>query len=484
MATRIPDNRARFTLQEVAQACGGTAVGGDPDLQLQSVLTDSRRVGPGALFVALRGENFDAHRFLDQVHAAGASAALIEKGTRVPAGLATVVVADTLRALGDLAAFHRKRWGGRLVGITGSAGKTTTKELTHAALCMVSDSGERAVARTEGNLNNLIGVPMTLFTLESQHQTAVVEMGTSAPGEIARLAEIASPQVGVVTSVAAAHAEGLGSVEGVAREKAALLRALPDTGTAIYNLDCPELVAEVQTITCRKLSFGQSEQADFRLLKQDITAGMQGALAALCSYRVPGDNAPLEAPLAMLGQGPAVDAAAALAVVHALLDGSAVQAAVAGLGRVAPVSGRMCPVQGPGGCLLLDDSYNANPASVHTSLRSLAALARKRGGRAFAVLGDMKELGALTADEHTAVGQACVKLRLDGLVTMGESMRGALHEAKQGGVAFTLDAASSQDAAHALLPMLAPSDVVLVKGSRSMAMEQVVEQLAVGAVKS
>ncbi|MDD9964778.1 MAG: Mur ligase family protein, partial [Myxococcales bacterium] len=236
MATPIPANRASFTLTEIAHVTGGRIVGPGQGA-VCGVVTDSRRVTPGSLFVALQGEHHDAHRFLPQVAEAGAAAALVMPGRAVAAPTVAIEVPDTLAALGSLAAHHRRAWGGTVVAITGSAGKTTTKELTAAALAATGLS----VARTVGNLNNRIGVPMTLLALDASSELAVVEMGTSAPGEIATLAVMTDPQVGVVTTVAVAHSQGLGSLAGVAQEKLSLLAALGRHGVAVYGIDSEPL---------------------------------------------------------------------------------------------------------------------------------------------------------------------------------------------------------------------------------------------------
>lgn len=479
MVTPVPPNEARFSLAEVAQACGVAAPSGSlADTITTGVCTDSRTVRPGALYVALRGERFDGHAFLEQAQAAGAAAALVEAGVSGPTGMPLIAVPDTLRALGDLAGFHRRRWGGRVVAITGSAGKTTTKELTAEALATVSDGGIGTVTRTVGNLNNLVGVPLTLFTLGDAHSTAVIEVGTSQRGEIARLAEIAAPNVGVVTSVAVAHAQGLGSLAGVAEEKASLLHALPASGVAIYSADHNMLRKHLPAVKARLLSFGTAPEAHVQLREQRVTVGEGGALAAVCRYRIPECERSQEVPLAMLGDGPAVDAAAALAVVYGLLGASATICAAAGLGRVRPAPGRLCPEAGPRGSVILNDTYNANPASMAASLRSLVAVARATGGRAWAVLGDMRELGEHAETEHVAVGVLCARYKLARFIGCGENMVAAVGAAHASGLAEAELVADPGGVAELVAGELRSGDVVLVKGSRSMGMEQVVAALA------
>ena len=469
MATPIPDNRVSLTLAQVAAKASGRLIQGSGELQVRSVVTDSRRVQGGELYVALSGEVHDGHAFIARAAQAGAAAALVADAAAVPPGLPAVHVPDTLRALGDLAAAHRAQWGGRLVAITGSAGKTTTKELTAAALAA---TGCR-VRATVGNLNNLVGAPMTLFTLDEDADTAVIEIGTSAPGEIGRLSEIVQPDLGVVTSVSVAHTEGLGSLEAVADEKTALLRALGAGATAIYHGDSQPLRTRVAGLAARCLSFGGGPQADVRLLGCDVGPDLHSR----CSYALSGVAGELEVRLPLLGRGPALDAGAALAVVWALKGEDALASAVRGLEQVAPVPGRLAPLVGQHGGIVLDDTYNANPASTRASLQALAQAAAARGGRALACLGDMKELGQASQSEHEAVGQQCLELGLAQAFFCGPQMRFAAEVARTGGLPVE-HREQVGPVLESLRAALQANDVVLIKGSRSMAMEQLVQALA------
>ena len=477
MATPIPRNTAGFTREQLVQASGGELVSPCPPA-VSGVVTDSRAVERGNLYVALRGERHDGHAFVAEAFARGAAAAVVQDRSALPTGTGGVVVDDSLRALGGLSAFHRKRWGGRVIAITGSAGKTTTKELTFAAL----QAACARVMRTSGNLNNLVGAPMTLLTLDALVDTAVIEIGTSAPGEIARLSQLCSPEVGVVTAVAAAHTEGLGSIEQVAAEKASLLWALPEHGTAVYSADHDELVSQLDRVRAqRRIGFGASERAQVRLLSRAIDSrpGMRCALRA-------GQNGPtLDCELALFGPGPALDAAAAIAVVLALLGEGALQQAARGLCLVAPSAGRLAPLPGPSGALILDDSYNANPASMHSSIATARELARVRGGRALLVLGDMRELGQSARAEHEAVGRMAAQPGVVALVACGLEMTAAAASAREQArsAGHELSVAHLSDAAGAadlVAPLLRAGDVVLIKGSRGMAMERVVAGLRGG----
>ncbi|MDH5672039.1 MAG: UDP-N-acetylmuramoyl-tripeptide--D-alanyl-D-alanine ligase [Myxococcales bacterium] len=476
MATPIPENSVRFTLSELAAIVGGELRGGAAEAGLCGVVTDSRRVAPGNLYVALRGAHHDGHRFAAQALQAGAAAVLIDEPASRPAHGAAVVVADTLKALGALAAEHRRRWGGRVVAITGSAGKTTTKEMTFAAL---SALGLR-VARTEGNLNNRIGVPMSLLAIDEGVELAVLELGTSAAGEIATLASICAPQVAAVTCAAVAHTEGLGTLEDVAREKMSLLASLPAGGVALYNADDAALGAELGAVTAKLRSFGRGEAADVRIASETLTPQP----SSRAELRIAGRAQPLVLELSLFGPGPVLDAAAAMAIVEALVGDAQLERAAAALAALPPVPGRLCPQELPGGALLLDDSYNANPASVAASMQTTSQLAHARGGRALAALGDMGELGAESGVEHRRVGRRAAQLGFAALYCYGPEMAQAVEAAQAAaGCASELRARhfDHKDAlVSALGPQLRAGDVVLIKGSRSLAMETVVEALSGG----
>jgi UDP-N-acetylmuramoyl-tripeptide--D-alanyl-D-alanine ligase len=418
------------------------------------------------LFVALRGERFDAHGFAVQAADAGAAAVIVERGTSLPERVSAVEVEDTLVALGDLARAHRDAWKGTVIGITGSVGKTTTKDLTAAAL----RSAGYGVLATTGNLNNRVGVPMTLFQLDEMVDTAVVEMGTSEPGEIARLAEIASPDVGVVTRVSLAHAQGLGSVEAVADEKVSLLHALPRGGVAIAYGDDMTLKKRASVVRVRrKLFYGHAAENDVRVVHWDIES--RGTRAR---FQVRGRD--VDVALALLGEGAVLNAAGALAVVLGL--GASIEDAAAGLAGVEPSPGRLQPRAGSGDRLIIDDSYNANPASTEVALNAALEIARKRGAPLVAVLGDMKELGEHSEQAHRKVGELAADAEVFLFVGCGEAMRAAVEAASaRGADTLWLEDAARCEGLSDRLPLHA---VVLVKGSRSMEMERVVATLLAG----
>lgn len=476
MATPIPTNSAQFTLDELARATGGALRSAAPDASVRGVVIDSRAVQPGTLFVALRGERLDGHAYLAAAVAQGAAALLVERGREVPLDVAVLEVDDTTVALGAIAALHRVRWGRRIVGVCGSAGKTTTKELTAAAL---TGAGLR-VHKTAGNLNNLVGAPMTLLELTDEHEVAVIELGTSAPGEVARLAAIATPDVAIVTLASAEHLDGLGTLEAVADEETAVWRGLGPSGRAIGNADDPPIAARVPSAPgAASLTFGKANGASVQLIARalDHTSGSRA------TYRI-GERT-LEVTLPLLGEVAALDAGAALCAVLVLCGPDALDGAARGLSLARPAAGRLVPVPGIVGTLVIDDTYNANPHSVLAALDTVVELARLGGARAIAVLGDMKELGPEARRYHEQIGRHAVKAGVSVLVGCGREMvaatAAAAWEASGRFATFptqVMHVAEPLDAISVVKSLLEAGDVVLVKGSRSMAMERIVAALA------
>ncbi len=430
------------------------------------VSTDTRTLSPGALFVALRGDRFDAHDFLAEAAARGAAAALVaEARAGDPCSLPRLAVPDPLAALGAVAHLHRLRFAIPVVGVTGSNGKTTTREMIAAILAT-----RGPILKTEGNLNNEVGVPLTLFGLDEGHQAAVIELGMSHPGEIARLAAIALPQVGIVTLAAPAHLEGLGTVDAVADAKAELYRGLPEGGIAIANADDARMLKRAQASGRRMITFSAAKgrRGDVVVLEV-VSQGEDGLRFVLgignreVAVHIPG----------LVGGHNAANAAAAAAAAIAL--GCTDREIVRGLAAVRPVGRRLRLETLPSGLRLVDDCYNANPASMSAALRTVTALAAP-GGRALAVLGDMLELGAFEAEAHRALGEEAAKAGLAALAAFGPRSRGTAEAARSGG----LEAFHTEE----LEPLVAwtkaavrPGDVLLVKGSRGMKLERLVEAL-------
>lgn len=451
-----------LSLQAVAEITSGRLVG-DGHMLVRGVSTDTRAMQGGELFVALRGERHDGHDFVAAALAGGAAGALVSRQVG-GAGL-LVVVQDTLAALGALAAAHRRGLRARVIGITGSTGKTTTKEMAAAIL-----SQGRRTARSPGNYNNEIGVPLALLAMGREHEAAVLELAMRAPGEIAYLAQMARPQVGVVTNIGVSHLELLGTREAIARAKAELLEALPPEGMAVLNADDDFFGFLRERSSAQVVSFGAGPEAQVRV--EGVRVGAQGRLEFTLAAPWGRQRIALRA----AGRHQALNAAAAAAA--AVAAGADPEWVPGGLAAFEGAEMRGRIVEAPGGYTVVDDCYNAAPDSMRVALELLADLP---GGRKWAVLGDMKELGPLATEWHREVGELAAALGLAGVVTVGELgreiARGARGGLPAGAVVEAEDNASAAAAARA---RLAPCDVVLVKGSRAMQMEEVVKALLEG----
>jgi UDP-N-acetylmuramoyl-tripeptide--D-alanyl-D-alanine ligase len=476
MATPIPQNTAPFTVEEIARATGGRVVRPGPDAR--GVSTDSRTLPRGAAFVALVGESFDGHAFLAQAARRGAAAFVISRDVPLPEGGGVVLVGDGLAALGALARAHRARWGaaphplGRraLVGVGGSAGKTTTTRVTAALL---AGAGRGGVHATAGNLNNAIGVPMTLLGLEERHRFAVVEIGTNRRGEVAALARVATPDAAVVTSIGVEHTEGLGTLEDVAAEEGDLFAALPAEGAAIGNADDESVAAQMgRAGSRRRVGYGHGEGAAYRIAARRAE-GLRGS-----AVRIERGGGAIDLTVPLLGEAGALAAAAGLAAVEELLGerlrGEVATAALAGM--TLPADGRLSVVELPDGTVVIDDSYNANPVSMRSSLRTAAELSAALGKRLVLALGEMRELGALSAAEHDALGGHVVAARPAALIAVGGDAARTARAAAAAGVDATF-AAGSEEAAARALAIVRAGDLVLVKGSRGIRMERIAEAL-------
>ncbi|MGI5861189.1 MAG: UDP-N-acetylmuramoyl-tripeptide--D-alanyl-D-alanine ligase [Myxococcales bacterium] len=456
---------AAFTLAEVLEATGASARGALP-AGFGSVTTDSRKVAAGALFVALQGEKLDGHGFVEAAAQAGAAGALVRRGAalKAPPGFGLVEVDDTLAALGRLGRAHRRRFSVPVGAITGSNGKTTTKEMIGAIL-----ETRGPALKTEGNLNNEIGVPLTLFRLAPEHTAAIVEMGMNHPGEIARLSSYAEPVCAEITSVAAAHLEGLKTIEAVARAKGEIYSGLPADGLAIANADDPLALAQAKACGRRLMTFGKAEGAEVRLVAVDAhdTAGLK--------IRIGWQGREHRCQVRFVGEHNAINACGAFAMGLAL--GCSPEQCVAGLEAARPWAHRLSVVEAPCGVTVLDDCYNANPGSMAAALSTLRALGA--GRRLVAVLGDMLELGEAEAASHEQVGRLAQEAGVSVLVAFGPRSKGIYQAFRQSGVAslHEPDVASVDGALEFLRSRLGPGDVVLVKGSRGMRLERVVEGL-------
>jgi UDP-N-acetylmuramoyl-tripeptide--D-alanyl-D-alanine ligase len=440
------------TLAQAARTMHGKLVGADG--RFAGASTDTRTIRSGELFFALQGPNFDANRFVAVAADKDAAAAVVntETGSAIP----EIVVDDARIAFGRLAADWRRRMPARVVGITGSNGKTTLKELVRSCLSLTAPT-----LATEGNLNNDIGVPTMLSRLSQQHRYAVIEMGANHPGEIACLARMTAADVVAITNAGPAHLEGFGSVEGVAKAKGEILENPLRPSCAVLNADDAffsywlSKVPDTEVIT-----FGLAEGATIRATAIETTADGSRFLLHLRQESIAVD-------LPLAGQHNVVNACAAAAIVTAL--GLPADCIKSGLEAVRPVSGRLQPIRTPAGFIIYDDSYNANPQSVIAA----AGFVASQGKDAWLVLGDMGELGNATESLHASVGQAAKQLGVSRLLATGVLTRHTVSAFGAGGQWFD----SVDELVDELRRTLKPGHRVLVKGSRSARMERVVEAL-------
>lgn len=448
-------------LAELARVTGGVLSGSNA--AFGAVISDSRALEPGALFVALRGERFDGHQFVPEAQQKAAAGALVERQVATP--LPLVIVRDALAGLAGFAAAWRRDFDGKVVGITGSNGKTTVKEMIGSIL-----SCEGPTLVTQGNLNNHIGVPLTLCRLEAAHRYAVIEMGANHQREIAHLAGLAQPDVGLVINAGPAHLEGFGGLDGVAKGKGEMFEALGFEGTAVINAD-DRFAAYWHGLARgagRILTFGVRERADF---SAQYVQGRATGGGFVSEFQLVTPVGRRTVTLALAGEHNVMNALAAAAAAYAA--GAGLDAIVEGLGRMRAVSGRLEVKHLPGGARLIDDSYNANPASVRAGLRALAALE----GQHWLVLGEMRELGEESPQLHAEVGEFARQCGVARLFAVGEEARHAVEAFGAGATWF----ASVEDVIASLRAGLAPGVTVLVKGSRSNRLERVAAALGAGA---
>ncbi|MCE8014645.1 UDP-N-acetylmuramoyl-tripeptide--D-alanyl-D-alanine ligase [Halomonas sp. MCCC 1A17488] len=442
------------SLAAVAEALGVAAPG--HEVLLSDIVSDTRRLVPGSLFVALRGERFDAHDFIAQAREAGAAAALVER--RVDDSLPQLVVPDTRLALGLLGRARRRAWGGPLVAVTGNSGKTSVKELLARLL------GQRGkTLATLGNLNNDIGAPLTLLGLTAEHRQAVVELGANHLGEIAWTVGLAEPQVAIITNVTGAHVGEFGGMGQIAQAKGEILGGLGSDGVAVLNRDDVYFPLWARLAAPREvLDFGFAEQSRVRATELACDALGRYAFTLVADGRRVG-----RVQLALLGRHGVANALAAAAGALALgLDDGQL---LAGLAAAAPMPGRLSPLPGIRECRLLDDSYNANPGAVKAALALLAELPGPR----WCLLGAMGELGKESERLHAEVGRCARELGIDALLTCGEPALAASRAFGDGGYHFNDHEALTRH----VLGHLPTGASVLIKGSRSAGMERVVAAL-------
>jgi len=458
-----------FSIADALRWTGGALASGDPEAILSGVSIDSRSCARGQLFFAIVGPSHDGHTFLRSALDRGVAALVVERGRALPdtAAAAVIEVDDTTRALGALAAGHREGFRGPVVAITGSNGKTTTKEMCAAIL-----SVRAPCHRTPGNLNNQWGLPLTLLGRDAGDRALVVELGMNHRGEIAQLVEIAKPTVGVITNVGTAHIEFLGSREEIAREKGDIVAQLPAAGTAILNADDPLVLAQRSRTRARVISFGISIDADVR--------GGDIEWIDDRGYRFEIETPMGSGTVEVQGLGPTTVSNALAAAAAALAAGASVADVIKGLANHQGIKGRLQRHALAHGITLIDDTYNANPQSMEAALRLLAEI--KGEHRAAAILGDMGELGATAEAAHRELGRLAASLGIDFLIALGSRSALIAGAAVDAGMHPTHVCVASDhaDASERACSWLREHDTVLVKGSRSMQMERVVEAIASG----
>jgi len=459
-----------WTPEQVLTATGGSLISGPADRIFAGIGIDSRRIGPDHLFVAIVGESHDGHHFVAEVLDHGVEGVVVAEGqlANLPiaqmaaAGIVCVAVADTTRALGEMARFNRNRGALKVLAITGSNGKTSTRMLTEQVV-----SRTFSTLSTSGNLNNHIGLPLTLLRLTPEHQAAVLEMGMNHAGEITRLGCICDPDVGLITNVGPAHLEGLGTIENVARAKGELLETIRPGGTAILNADDPRVAALADSVDHPVVYFGSTDRAQVRA--DDIHSTEAGMAFTLVT---PSGRMPvvLATPVRVMVSN-ALAAAAAGTVMGVPID-----LIRSGLEGFRPQAGRMGIRVLGGDIRLLDDTYNANPSSMAAAIEALASMHGRR--RAIAVFGDMLELGNQSATLHREVGRAAGDARIDRLYIAGRFASavadGAMDRQMKADQIFC---GTKETIIEELNRQLQEGDMILVKGSRGMAMEQVAEAI-------
>ncbi len=458
-----------WTGPDLLAAVEGERTCGAGDYFFSGVSIDSRVIEPSQLFVAIKGKNHDGHDYIDDVLERGGSGFIVDRSCsrtvveriRSSGGLC-LSVNDTVQALGALARYRRRRTGVTIVAITGTNGKTTTKEMTARVL-----EERYHVLATAGNYNNEIGLPLTLLRLDGSHQVGVLELGMNAPGEIGRLTRICEPDIGVVLNVGEGHLASLGNIEGVARAKRELIEMMPKEGTAVLNADDPRVFKMAEKAGGRVMTFGQSERCDVRALNVQQTGA-----GSVFDTLLPGQERPVSVRINGCGHHLVSNALAASAVGR--LMNVDVRNIRRGLERFVPVPGRMTVIQTRAGFHVVDDTYNANPASMRAAIAGLGQL-RGRNRGVF-VFGDMYELGDQAESMHKAVGRLAAESGAALLFAAGDFSKtvaeGAVFAGMTKGKIVT---GTKQELITALSASVRSGDWILVKGSRAMAMETVVD---------
>lgn len=448
---------AEFTTEEVLAATHGTLVQDGEYTVFNGISTDTRTIVSGNLFVALVGEKFDGHDFIPQALEKGAGGILVSKEVKGVDDAAVFLVNNTLKGLQDLAHFHRRRFTIPIIAITGSNGKTTTKDMTAAAL-----SSRFHVLKTQANYNNEIGLSLTLLQLTKEHQAAIVEMGMRGRGEIASLAQIAEPTLAIVTNVGETHLELLGSLENIAAAKAELVEAIGKDGITVLNADNEYVYEMRHKVKGQVIFFGTNSHADVKA--QKIQNSEDGVVFECATEK---STFPVSLPIP--GRHNVYNALAAIAAALAL--GLTHNEFVSGLAGLS-LSGMRLAVAQYGDYTVINDAYNASPMSMLAALDALNDVAKKRK---IAVLGDMLELGDIAVEAHRNVGKRIAKGKIDVLVTIGELAGHIAAAAIEYGAPVVIACESHEAAKKALKRNMEQGDTILIKGSRGMKMEKMLE---------
>lgn len=458
-----------FTLDQVLDATGGKLLAGGGRKLFEGVSTDSRQIKKDNIFIALSGDRFDGHQFIEAALAGGAACAIVQNEEKVDvktmdSGVCLIKTADTLTALGDLAHAYRMRFNMPVIALTGSSGKTTTKEMLASILEV-----EKRVLKTQGNLNNLIGLPQTLFCLTNQHDLAILEMGTNTRGEIKRLTQIASPDIGLITNVGPAHLAGFGTIDGVRREKGDLFFTMDPSKTIVVNLDDESVSSVAEKWAGRRVTFSMTANADVSV--GDVKKN--GARGVSFNLLVGGRKQKVDMKIAGIHNIYNAMAAAATAVAA----GFGPDAISRGLASFQPVGGRMEILKLQNGAFVINDAYNANPASMREALLTLKDL---RGAHhAFAFLGDMLELGDAAPEMHRKIGMLLATTGVTAAFLQGDFAGVMAAGAMDGGLAGSqvMLLKDDEEAMAYLKKKLRKGDWILIKGSRRMKMDRLVTRL-------
>lgn len=466
-----PKKAMDWSLQEIALLCKAQRPWPGPDC-IKGISTDSRQVRPGDLFVALRGRRTDGHLYITHAFRNGAVAALVNISSLglVPDCFRDriLVVGDTLLATQQLAEEWRSRFACPVIAVAGSNGKTTVKEVLGQLL--MEGFGSDSVLVTSGNQNNELGVPLTIFRWRPSHNVAVLELGTSHPGELKRLLTMAKPTAGILSSIGPEHLEFFGSEEGVWEEETELLRFLGAGSIGVVPVDIPKLDILRRSVQCRLITVGTNEVADW--IVSSIRVSEKGTTWRLRTKTHNGWAGWYYCPL--LGSHQAINVSLALAMCAEL--GLTPGVAKSALRKLSPVPGRLFPIRCKGEVLVLDDTYNANRASMKVALSCVAAIAERRKGRAIAVLGAMGELGERSAAEHRLVGQFAAS-RLDALFVFGQEACWIAEAAREAGMRAVYQVNDMKHMIEVLARKVCPRDVVLFKASRFVGLEKAVQLL-------